>query len=282
MINEDLRRRMLEDLRLRNHSENTIKAYIWHVEKFCKHFKKSAEYLGFEEVRSYLVFVREVEKAGISHFRQTVAGLRFLYKYTLGKEWIKDRIRYPRTVKRLPRIASREEVSRFLAAVEHRECRMVLRLIYASGLRMTEALTLRVSDVDSKEMCLHVREGKGHKERRAVLSPQLLEELRAYWKAFKPGAYLFPGESHGHLGESALHNACQRANAKIKREPPITPHVLRHAFASHMLENGTDIRIVQELLGHSSLKTTLIYTHVSTKIFRQLKDPLVDLQTQAV
>ena len=278
MLNEDLRRRMIEDMRLRNHSEQTIKAYVWHAEKFCKHFKKSAEYLGFEEVRSYLVYLREVEWAAISHFKQAVAGLRFLYKYTLGKEWIKDRIRYPKVVKSLPRIATKEEVSTFLDAVDHRECRMVLRLIYATGLRLMEALTLKVTDIDSTQICIHVRAGKGAKERRAILSPKLLEELRGYYKVYRPELYLFPGESHGHLGESGLHNACKRASAKIKREPPITPHVLRHAFASHMLENGTDIRVVQELLGHESLKTTLIYTHVSTKLFRQLKDPLVELQ----
>lgn len=273
----DLLKRMIEDLRLRNHAENTAKAYIWHVAKFAKHFKKSPDLLGYEEVRAYLVHLREVEQVLISHFKQAVAALRFFYKYTLGKEWLKDKIRYPRVIKKLPRAVTKEEVAVFLAAVEHEKCRMVLRLIYASGLRLMEALTLKVSDINSTEKYIMVRAAKGMKERKALLSDTVLKELRQYWLRYRPKEYLFPGESKGHLGESMLQNACHRASDKIGKRPPITPHVLRHSFATHMLENGTDIRIVQELLGHSSLSTTLIYTHVSTKLFRSLKDPLQEL-----
>ena len=273
----DLLKRMIEDLGLRNHSVNTSKAYVWHVAKFAKHFGKSPDLLGYEEVRAYLVHLREIEWVAISHFKQAVAGLRFFYKYTLGKEWIKDRIRYPKVIKTLPRTASKEEVVAFLSSVDHAKCRMALRLIYATGLRMMEALTLKVSDIDSEQKCIHVRAAKGMKERRALLSDTLLSELREYWKRYRPVDYLFPGESDGHLGETALQRACHRASEKIGKKPPITPHVLRHCFATHMLENGTDIRVVQELLGHESLKTTLIYTHVSTKLFRSLKDPLVEL-----
>lgn len=161
MISTDLKKRMIEDLRLRNYGNHTAKAYIWHVEKYCKHYNKSAELLGFEEARAYLVHLREVEWVAISHFKQAVAGLRFVYKYTLGRDWIKDRIRYPRVIKSLPRTVSREEVAKFLEAIEHRECKMVLRLIYASGLRLMEALTLEVTDIDSKQMIINVREGKG-------------------------------------------------------------------------------------------------------------------------
>jgi site-specific recombinase XerD len=278
MISADLKKRMIEDLRLRNHSECTAKAYIWHVEKFCRHYKKSAELLGHEEVRAYLVHLREVEWVAISHFKQAVAGLRFVYKYTLGREWIKDRIKYPRVIKSLPRTVSRAEVASFLEAVEHRKCRMVLRLIYASGLRLMEALTLKVPDIDSKQMCIHVREGKGAKERRALLCPSLLRELREYYKMYRPELYLFAGDSHGHLGDTAVQTACHKASKAIGKAPPITPHVLRHCFATHALENGTDLRVVQELLGHESLKSTLIYTHVSTKLLRSVKDPLEGLQ----
>jgi integrase/recombinase XerD len=281
MISDDLRKRMIEDLRLRNYSNLTAKAYVWHVEKFCKHFKKSAELLGYEEVRAYLVHLREVEWVAISHFKQAVAGLRFVYKYTLGRDWIKDRIKYPRVIKSLPRIASKEEVRSFLDAVEHRKCRMALRLIYASGLRLMEALSLQVGDIDSKQMCIHVREGKGGKERRALLTPTLLSELREYYKVYRPAGYLFAGECHGHLGDTAVQTACHKASTEIGKEPPITPHVLRHCFASHALDNGTDLRVVQELLGHESLHSTLIYTHVSTKLLRSVKDPLKELTVAA-
>lgn len=276
-MKDSLRQRMIEDLTLRNHSKNTLKAYVWHVEKFSKHFNKSPEELGFEEVRSYLVFLREVERCEISHYKQAVAGLRFFYKYTLGKEWIKDRIRYPKSIKRLPRAVSQEEVKLFLDNVEHRMSKMVLRLIYASGLRQMEALCLKTPDINSKEKFILVRAGKGMKERKALLSESLLLELREYWKVYRPKDFLFPGASEGHLGETALLRACHLTNQKLNAKNPITPHVLRHSFATHMLESGTDIRVVQELLGHESLKTTLIYTHVSTKLYRSLKDPLKEL-----
>lgn len=276
-----LRERMIEDLKLRNHSENTIKAYVWHVGKFAKHYKRSPELLGYEEVRAYLLHLREIENCAISQYKQAVGGLRFFYKYTLGKEWLKEKIRYPRSEKRLPRAVSKEEVLAFLEAVEHSVCRVVLRLIYASGLRQQEALSLRVSDINSIEKYILVRAGKGNKDRKALLSESLLLELREYWRKYQPKLFLFPGGSRGHLGETALLNACKLTNLKIKAKNLITPHVLRHSFATHMLENGTDIRVVQELLGHDSLKTTLIYTHVSTKLFRLLKDPLTELRAAA-
>ncbi len=273
----DLIRRMIEDLRLRNHSNNTIKAYTWHVLNFAKHFNKSPEDLGYDEVRSYLIYLRETEGIGISQYKQAVGGLRFCYKYTLGKEWLKERIRYPKVIKRLPRVVSKSEVAAFLDAVDHEKCKIALRFIYSTGLRLMEALTLKVSDIDSKQMCILVRAAKGMKERRALLSETILDELRSYYRKYRPKDFLFPGASDGHLGETALQHACHRASAKIKKVPPITPHTLRHCFASHMLENGTDIRVIQALLGHENIKTTLIYTQVSTDVYRLLKDPLKEL-----
>lgn len=273
----DLIGRMIEDLRLRNHSENTIKAYSWHVKNFAKHFNRSPEDLGYEEVRSYLIYLRETLRIGISQYKQAVGGLRFCYKYTLGKEWLKERIRYPKVIKRLPRVVSKSEVADFLDAVDHEKCKVALRLIYATGLRLIEALTLKVSDIDSKQMCILVRAAKGMKERRALLSETILEELRNYYRKYRPQDFLFPGASDGHLGETALQHACHRASKKIGKAPPITPHTLRHCFASHMLENGTDIRVIQALLGHENIKTTLIYTQVTTDVYRSLKDPLKEL-----
>ena len=276
-----LRQRMLEDLGLRNYAANTCKAYIWHVAKFSKHFNKSPERLGYEEVRQYLLHLRETERCSLSHMKQAVGALRFCYKYTLGQEWLKERIKYPRSMMRLPHAVSKEEVAEFLRAIDDEKQKMLLTLLYATGLRLMEGLTLKVSDINSKEMYLMVREGKGGKMRKAMLSLTLLKQLREYWVKFHPKTYLFPGRSHGHMGETPVQRMCQAVSKKLGFKPPITAHVMRHSFASHMLENGTDIRLVQELLGHGSLKSTLIYTHVSTKIFRQLKDPLAELRKRA-
>ena len=272
---------MIEDLRFRNYAKNTEKAYVWHVEKFAKHFNRSPEHLGYNEIRGYFTHLRATERVSLSHMKQAVGALRFLYKYTLGQEWIKDRLKYPRGVMRLPRAVSREEVRGFLAGVDDEKCQMALTLMYATGLRLNEALTLRVEDVNSKEMFIRVRSGKGNRERRTLLSLNLLKRLREYWKTYRPSSYLFEGKCHGHLGESVIQKACLQASKRCEATPPITAHVLRHSFATHLLESGTDIRVIAELLGHTNLKTTLIYTHVTTRLHRTVKDPLSELMKRA-
>ena len=276
-----LRQRMIEDLRLRNYAKNTCKAYIWHVEQFAKHFNKSPEHLNYNEVREYLIHIRESRKCSLSHMKQAVGALRFFYKYTLGREWIKERLKYPRGVMRLPRAVSREEVRQFLSSVKDEQCKTALTLMYASGLRLNEALTLRVEDINSKEMFIRVREGKWGKERRALLSLNLLKVLRRYWINCRSKDFLFPGRCKGHLGETVIQKACLVASKKCGANPPITAHVLRHSFATHLLESGADIRVISELLGNTSLKTTLIYTHVTTRIHRTVKDPLSELVKKA-
>jgi site-specific recombinase XerD len=276
-----LRGRMIEDLKLRNYALNTQKAYIWHVEKFAKYFKRSPEELGYNEIREYLLYLREKEKCSLSHMKQAVGALRFFYKYTLDQEWLKERIKYPRGIMKLPRAVSREEVRVFLQAVEDERCKVALTLMYATGLRLNEALSLKVSDINSKEMYILVREGKGNRERHALLSLNLLKVLRRYWKQYHPKEYLFSGKSKGRLGESVIQKACLVASKKCGAKPPITAHVLRHSFATHLLESGADIRVIAELLGHTSLKTTLLYTHVSTRIHRTVRDPLSELVKRA-
>ena len=203
-----LRQRMIGDLRLRNYAINTQKAYIWHVEKFAKHFNRSPEELSYNEIREYLLHLRESEKCSLSHMKQAVGALRFCYKYTLGMEWIKDRLKYPRGVMKLPRAVGREEVRAFLGAVDDERCKAALTLIYASGLRLNEALNLKVQDINSKEMYIRVRDGKGNRERRALLSLNLLKALRVYWKKYHPKDFLFSGRCKGHLGESVIQKAC--------------------------------------------------------------------------
>jgi len=269
-----LRQRMIEDLKLRNYAINTQKAYIWHVEQFAKHFKKSPDALSYNEVREYLTHIRESDKCSLSHMKQAVGALRFFYKYTLGQEWIKERLKYPRGIMKLPRAVSQEEMLKFLAAIDDDKCKVALTLMYGSGLRLNEALTLRVDDINSKEMYIRVREGKGNRERKALLSKNLLEVLRHYWMKYHPKGYLFPGRCKGHLGESVIQRACHVASRKCGANPPITAHVCRHTHATTLLENGTDIRVIADLLGHTSLKTTMIYTHVSTRVHRTIRDPL--------
>ena len=270
-----LRERLKEDLRLRNYSPRSEETYVFHVWEFAKYYRQSPEFLGEEEIRKYLLYLRQEKRVSQSTYKQAVAALRFLYKYTLSREWLKDRIPYPKREFVLPVVLTQEEVSNVLSNVEHDRNRVVLETIYGAGLRLMEAMMLRVEDVDSKEMRLRVRRGKGAKERYAMLSPILHETLREYWKKYQPQGWMFPRKNpEFHLSESVIQRAFKEAARKAGITKKASVHSLRHSFASHLLENGTDLRLIQELLGHKTLKTTLIYTHVTTKVFRKVADPL--------
>jgi len=273
-MKESLRERMIADLRLRNYSPCTEKAYVWHVARFAKHFGKSPSKLGEKEIRQYLLYLREERQSSQSDFKQAVGALRFLNKYTLNREWLKDRIPYPRRAKKLPVVLSKVEVERLFSEIQNEQHRAILQTAYGSGLRLMEAVTLRVSDVDSKQMLLQVRAGKGAKERKAMLSPELLKLLRSYYRKYQPKDYLFPGKRNHHVSTSVIQRVCKKAAVRAGIKKRVTPHTLRHSFATHLLEQGTDLRLIQELLGHASFKTTLIYTHVSDKIFRDVTSPL--------
>ena len=263
--------RMQEDLQLRNYSVCTKKAYLWHVRAFENFYSKNVDALGETEIRNYLLYIQT--NFSLSQMKQAVGALRFVYKYTLNQEWLKDRIVYPRARKTLPKVITKEEVQKLFQAVPNLKNRTVLQTIYGAGLRLNEAINLRVEDVQSREMLLLIRRGKGGKARQAMLSLSLLEILRNYWKAYKPTDYLFKGTLQPYVSASVIQRACREAGEAIGIE--VSPHTLRHSFATHLLEAGTDIRLIQELLGHSALRTTLIYTHVSTKIFRNVKDLLL-------
>lgn len=273
-----LRERMKEDLRLRGYAAHSEKVYLWHVAAFAQFFGKSPERLGENEIRQYLLYLREDRRCSQSHYKQAVAGLRFLYKYTLGKEWLKEKIHYPKLRRKLPVVLTREEVAAIISKVPSYQHKVVLETIYAAGLRLMEALQLRVSDIDSKEMTLRVRSGKGGTERLAMLSPKLLTTLREYYKTYRPAEWLFPRKDGKlHIGETNLQKAFHRALKDLRIQKKASVHTLRHSFASHRLEEGTDLRLIQELLGHRTLKSTLIYTHVTPKVFRTVKDPLDSL-----
>jgi site-specific recombinase XerD len=260
----ELRKRYLQDLRLRNYSPKTLQTYAECVSLFARYFKRSPEELGTEHIREYQIYLVEEKKCSWSRFNQTVCALRFLYGKTLGKDWTITHIPFPRRQKKLPIVLSRDEAAQFLASINNLKYRTILSLCYGAGLRISEALHLQIADIDSKRMMISVRQAKGHKDRYVMLSPRLLELLREYWKTERPSTWLFPGRCKQHpLDATTLEHVCRLARADSGITKPVTPHTLRHSFASHLLEAGTNIRTIQLLLGHKDLQTTAVYTHVS-------------------
>jgi integrase/recombinase XerD len=261
----ELRQRYLEDLRLRNYTKKTQKAYVGVVWRFARYFKRSPAALGPEQIRQYQVYLVNEKQASWSVFSQTVCALRFLYRVTLGKKWAIDQIPYPRREQKLPEVLSPSEVAQFLGVITKRKHRVALTVAYAAGLRAGEVLRLQIADIDSKRMMIRVRQGKGHKDRYVMLSPKLLDLLREYYKAERPTSWLFPGQTKERpMGETQLQDAVRRARRNSGINKGITTHTLRHSFATHLLEAGTDVRTIQLLLGHGSLRTTAKYIHVAS------------------
>jgi len=268
-----LRRRLIEDLQLRNRSPKTIEVYVYHVRELARYFKQSPAQLVDEQVHRYLLYLLHDKQVSWSSYNQAVAALRFFYRVSYPSDIVVSRLPYGKRPKRLPAVRSPQEVARFLAAVEDRTYRMVLRTIYATGLRISEALHLTAAQIDSSRMVLRVL-GKGQKERLVPLSPLLLSELRAYWRETRPTPWIFPGQDpHQPLNATTVQKACQRA-CRAARVPRITPHTLRHCHATHLLEAGVDTRTIQALLGHHRIGTTALYTHVSLAGVRQVISPL--------
>jgi len=260
-----LRQRMLEDMGIRNLAENTQLSYLQQVSAYARFFNRSPEQLGPEQVRTYQLHLRETRKLAPSSISIAVSALRFLYKVTLKRNWAPDDIPMPKLPFKLPVILSPEEVMHFLNSIANLKHRTILTAAYAAGLRVSEATMLKVTNIDSKRMVLRVDDGKGAKDRDVMLSPRLLEELRSYWKIARPKVWLFPGNIPGRpITTDAVEAACQKAHRACGIHKPITPHSLRHAFATHLLESGADVRRIQLLLGHRSLATTSRYLKVAT------------------
>jgi len=271
-----LRHRMIEDMQVRNLSTDTQRAYLHQVSRFARHFGKSPELLGPTDIRAYQLYLVQDRKLSASSIVVAVSAIRFLYKITLQRGWsVDDAIPTCRTPQRLPVVLSREEVSRFLDAVEMLKHRVILTVCYAAGLRVSEAVRLKPAAIDSQRMVIRVEAGKGRKDRYVMLSPRLLDMLRSYWRTARPKEWLFPGDLPGQpISTFAVEHACRKARGEAGITKPVTPHSLRHAFAVHLLESGADLRTIQLLLGHRSLSTTAQYLRLATSKVCATASPL--------
>ena len=277
-----LRRRMIDDMTIRNLSPTTQQSYLHAVTKFSRYFGRSPARLGVEDVRTFQLYLASLGVAWGS-LNQTVCALRFFYGVTLGRDELPKRIAYPRLPRKLPVILSAEEVVLFLEAVPSLKMRVALTTAYATGLRVSEVVNLKIGDIDSRRMVIHVHHGKGAKDRIVMLSPQLLEILRAYWRRARPFDWLFPGRDRIRpIGAGSLHGVCKVATEVSGLAKKVTPHTLRHSFATHLLESGVDIRIIQVLLGHNHLSTTARYTQVATATITGTESPLDRLTVNVV
>jgi integrase/recombinase XerD len=270
-----LRQRMVDDMRLRNLSPHTQKCYINQVARFARYFDRSPELLGPEEIRAYQLYLTNECKLSPGSLGITIAALRFLYGTTLGKDWPFEKIVLPKIPHKLPVILSPQEVVHFLSCVDTFRHRTILTTCYAAGLRISEAVSLKPTDIDSQRMVIRVEQGKRQKDRYVMLSPVLLDTLRRWWAVERSKDWLFTGEASGaHISKEAVQEACQRARRFSGIRKPITPHSLRHAFAVHLLEYGTDVRKIQLLLGHRSLETTARYLRIATSKVCSTTSPL--------
>jgi integrase/recombinase XerD len=269
-----LRKRFIDDLRLKNFSDGTIKVYVQAVEKFAKFLGRSPDESTAEDVREFLI--HELDR-GLSRSYIVIQqnALRHLYLDTLGRTDELKAVPRPKRERRLPVVLSREEVQRLFAVVKNLKHKALFMVAYDAGLRLSEILNLRIEDIDSQRMVIRIRQGKGKKDRYGRLSPGLLGLLREYWRAYRPESLLFPGAhpkkrydlaTPGHI----LKKLCRKAGI-TKR---VTMHTMRHSFATHLLEAGTNLHVIQRLLGHSNIQTTCLYTHISIEDLRAAPSPM--------
>jgi integrase/recombinase XerD len=272
-----LRQRMTEDMQVRNLSPHTQASYLQQVSLFARHFRTSPDALTPEHIRTYQIYLTNEKKLAPNSIHTAVAALRFLYRVTLKKEWdFGEEIPLPKKPQKLPVVLSPEEVVLFLNCVDCRKHRAILTACYAAGLRISEAVRLKATAIDSARMVVRVEQGKGRKDRYVMLSPVLLEILRSYWRAARPKEWLFPGlHDDWPITKDAVEAACQKAHRLSGLSKPVTPHSLRHAFAVHLLESRTtDLRTIQLLLGHRSLATTARYLRIATSKVCATSSPL--------
>ncbi|XSC43351.1 tyrosine-type recombinase/integrase [Bradyrhizobium sp. RDT10] len=269
-----LRRRMIEDMTIRKFAPKTQHDYLQRVKNFAAFLSRSPDTASSEDVRRYQLHLT-ASGVGVPTVNQTVSTLRFFFKVTLGRPDLVERTTFVREPRKLPVVLSPEEVVRLLDAAPGLKYKAALSVAYGAGLRVSEVVALKVSDIDSKRMIIRVEQGKGRKDRYVMLSPHLLELLRAWYKAARPQGWLFPGRDRVQpMTTRQLNRACHAAAEIAEISKPVSMHTLRHSFATHLLEQNIDIRVIQVLLGHAKLDTTALYTRVATKTIQQVMSPL--------
>jgi integrase/recombinase XerD len=275
-----LRQRMLEDLQIRQYSPTTIRLYLYAIKTFAKHFGKPPDQLGAEHIRRFQLFLIKEKKVSTSTYVLMVCALRFFYTHTLHRKVAIERIPFPRREQKLPLILSRDEVKAMLEAPPDLRHRAMLAILYGSGLRVSEVARLKVADIDSARNVLWVRSGKGRKDRQALLPPKLRELLRCYWRSRRPTDWLFPGADPTQpISVKTIFRACRQAAHSAGIAKSVHPHMLRHAFATHLLEAGVNLRTIQFLLGHARLETTARYLQVADVNVRATTSPLESLES---
>src|SRR5215471_17275019 len=269
-----LRRRMIEDMTIRKFAPKTQHDYVQRVKNFAAFLGRSPDTASFEDVRRYQLHLL-ASGVGVSTINQTVSTLRFFFRVTLRRHEIVEHTHVIHEPRKLPVVLSVEEVARLLDAAPGLKYKAALSVAYGAGLRATEVVSLKVADIDSKRMIIRVKQGKGGKDRYVMLSPSLLDLLRAWWRAARPRGWLFPGRAPAQpMTTRQLNRACHAAAQMAEINKRVSPHTLRHSFATHLLEQKVDVRIVQVLLGHSKLDTTALYTRVATKTISEVMSPL--------
>lgn len=282
-----LRRRMIEDMQLRNLSPETQRAYLHYITGLARFYQVSPERLDLEEVREYQLYLTNERCLSPQSVNSFVSAANFLYSVTLEAPWPEGGLPRPRIPHKLPEVLSAKEVEEFFRHVAGIRYRAALMTAYGAGLRISEVVSLRIGDIDSKRMLIRVRQGKGKKDRYAMLSPRLLDVLRCWWRSWHPAGqrqqysmedWLFPGWRAGrHMSATSVLNACREAARAAGISRRVTVHTLRHSFATHLLENGTDVRVIQSLLGHSRIETTARYAAVSSRLISRTRSPLDQL-----
>ena len=282
-----LRKMMLEELQRRNYAETTISSYIRIVEDFSRRFQRPPDRLGPKHIREYQAELFTKRKFAASTVTVYLAALRFFYTKTLKKGWSAAETPYPKRAEHVPSILSQEEVARLIDGARTSYHRTLLMTLYATGVRRAELTHLKVTDIDSQRMVVHVQGGKGRKDRDVMLSPQLLKELREHWRRLKrkPSVWLFPGNRHHSsdkpISTKVVWHACQGAAKRAGIKKHVHPHTLRHCFATHLLERSADLRNIQMLLGHSDLEQTTIYLHISERRLNATASPLDSLSLKS-
>ena len=278
-----LRQRMLDDMCLRHFAKNTVRAYLNAVEQFTRHFMRSPDQLTADDARQFLLYLVQDRHMSWSSYNVIRAGLLFFFRITLGREITIGFIPCARRRRRLPTVLSKEEVLRLFSAARNHKHRVMMMILYGAGLRVSELCGLCVKDIDSSRMVLRIRQGKGNKERYAKLSPQLLNVLREYYREYKPADWLFPGRIAGQpITRMNVGKLFESVRKRAGLGKNITPHTLRHSYASHMLDAGADLRTIQVLLGHQSITSTAIYMHVSQAKVQAAPNPLDNLYASPV